>query len=118
MNRRMQNSQEWSLILMTAFSILMPVIGDSQLYQPHEVEVDYNSHLPVQPELVRIFHHCHKRSGTFDLCIKSAFNELRVYFGTGKCPLSKIFFDFFLIYSYWMICDFRCLLGIYLTRFL
>lgn len=40
--------------------------------------------LPLQPELVRAFANCHKSSGAFDLCIKNAFNELRVYFKSGK----------------------------------
>lgn len=73
-------------------SVLVPVLsvlisnvqGDSHLYQPNELEVQHNSHLPIQPELVKIFEHCHKHSGSFDLCIKNAFNELRVYFKTGE----------------------------------
>lgn len=73
------------MILIAVFSLLTSsVLCDSQLYQPHKVEVEHNSHLPVQPELVRIFHGCHKKSGTFDLCMKNAFNELRVYFKSGK----------------------------------
>lgn len=56
---------------------------ESLRHQPIEVEQEYHSHL-VQPELVRIFEDCHKNSSTFDPCIKTAFNELRVYFQTGE----------------------------------
>lgn len=58
---------------------------ESLLHQPIEIEPEYHSQFPVQPELVRIFENCHKNSSTFDPCIKTAFNELRVYFKSGKC---------------------------------
>lgn len=73
------------IALIPAFSLLISnVLCDSQLYQPQEIEVQHNSHLPVQPELVRIFENCRKHSGSFDLCIRNAFNELRVFFKTGE----------------------------------
>lgn len=85
MHRTKANMYEIAMILIAVFSLLTSsVLCDSQLYQPHEIEVEHNSHLPVQPELVRIFHGCHKKSGSFDLCMKNAFNELRVYFKSGK----------------------------------
>lgn len=37
----------------------------------------------LQPELVKILENCHTNSTTFDPCIKTAFNELRVFFKTG-----------------------------------
>lgn len=83
--RRM--SQPIELVTVWIFSVLMSsVICDSHIshYEPHEVDVHHNSLLPIQPELVRTFEHCHKHSPTFDLCIRNAFNELRVYFKTGK----------------------------------
>lgn len=73
-----------ALMLMSCL-FMSEVLCDSERYQPHEIEVQHNSHLPLQPELVRIFQNCHKKSSTFDLCIKNAFNELRVYFKSGKC---------------------------------
>lgn len=81
----MTNRSEMLLIFGAFFSLLISIVlCDAQLYQPHEIKVQRNSHLPLQPELVRVFEHCHKKSSTFDLCIKNAFNELRVYFKTGK----------------------------------
>lgn len=55
-------------------------------YEPHDIQLQHGaiSHLPLQPELVRTFENCHKSSGGFDLCIKNAFNELRVYFKNGE----------------------------------
>ncbi|XP_031625952.1 uncharacterized protein LOC116342463 [Contarinia nasturtii] len=77
-------TREYLLFFVAVFSLLLSnVFCDSHLYQPHETEVIHNSHLPLQPELVRVFENCHKKSGTFDLCIKNAFNELRVYFKSG-----------------------------------
>lgn len=52
-----------------------------------------NSHYPVQPELVRTLENCHKSSGAFDLCIKNAMNELRVYYKTGKFNEKKTTFS-------------------------
>lgn len=84
-HRRKHTSGDVLMILIAAFSLMISsVLCDSHLYQPHEIEVQHNSHLPLQPELVRIFENCHKKSGTFDLCVKNAFNELRVYFNTGE----------------------------------
>lgn len=61
------------------------IVCESLLLQPIETQQS-GEHLnyPIQPELVRIFENCHKNSSTFDPCIKTAFNELRAYFKTGK----------------------------------
>lgn len=63
-------------------------ICDSHIshYELNDVQLHHGatSHFPLQPELVRTFQNCHKSSGGFDLCIKNAFNELRVYFKSGK----------------------------------
>lgn len=65
--------------------MLCNAAGISHHFESQEIEVvPHSSHLPLQPELVRIFNNCHKRSSTFDLCIRNAFNELRVYFKTGE----------------------------------
>lgn len=84
-HRRISNTCELVMILLPAFCLFISgVICDSLIYQPEEIEIQHNSHLPIQPELVRVFENCHKKSGTFDLCMKNAFNELRVYFKSGK----------------------------------
>lgn len=87
--RRMDRSSEaiTITILISIFSLFVSdVVCISHRFESQEVEVlhHHSSHLPIQPELVRTFEHCHKRASTFDLCIKNAFNELRVYFKTGK----------------------------------
>lgn len=94
--RRMDRSSEAIVItiLISIFSLFVSdVVCISHRFESQEVEVlhHHSSHLPIQPELVRTFEHCHKRASTFDLCIKNAFNELRVYFKTGKFVFPPIF---------------------------
>lgn len=79
-----------------ALAVLIPILNllvsngmcDSHIshYESHDAQLHHGAikHYPLQPELVRAFENCHKSSGTFDLCIKSALNELRVYYKSGK----------------------------------
>lgn len=82
---KMHQLSEVVIVFVSLLGILTShVLCESRRYQPFEVEVHRNSHPHLQPELVRIFENCHKKSGTFDLCMRNAFNELRLYFKTGK----------------------------------
>lgn len=82
----MGRSSEAVTIVFSILSLMLcNAVGISNHFESQELEVvHHSSHLPLQPELVRIFEHCHKRASTFDLCIRNAFNELRVYFKTGE----------------------------------
>lgn len=51
-------------------------------YESHDAQSI--QHYPLQPELVRTFEHCRKSSGAFDLCMRNALNELRVYYKSGE----------------------------------
>lgn len=44
----------------------------------------------TQDNIKGLFSQCRKTSKTFDLCMKNALNELRVYFTSGKVPLLTI----------------------------
>lgn len=57
-------------------------IAQSVLSQSHE---QY-----LQPQLVKIFENCHKNASNFDPCIKTAFNDLRVYFKSGELLAIRI----------------------------
>lgn len=90
-----------------AIAILIPIFNllvsngmcDSHIshYESNDVQLHHGAitHYPLQPELVRAFENCHKSSGSFDLCIKSALNELRVYYKSGKCSYDYIDHDLF-----------------------
>lgn len=83
--KTMDMSSETITVILSIFGLLMSnVVCISHHFDLQEDKVHHTSHLPLQPELVKIFEHCHKRASTFDLCIKNAFNELRVYFRSGK----------------------------------
>lgn len=41
----------------------------------------------TQDNIKGLFSQCRKTSKTFDLCMKNALNELRVYFQSGNTPL-------------------------------
>lgn len=78
----MNKPSELVIVFISIFGLwISSVLCESHRFQVKEHQ---RAHPPLQPELVRIFENCHKKSGTFDLCIKNAFNELRVYFKTGK----------------------------------
>lgn len=84
--RKMAKSRDGALIisLLLINLLVCNVVSISNHFESQEDEIQHSSHLPLQPELVRVFNNCHKHADTFDLCIRNAFNELRVHFKTGE----------------------------------
>lgn len=80
----MQKPNEYMVIVVLINLIASNILCESLLHQPFEVESEHESNYPLQPELVKIFENCHKSSSNFDPCIKTAFNDLRIYFKNGK----------------------------------
>lgn len=85
----MQKENDYMLVLVLINLLLSNILCESLLHQPFGVESEHHSNYPIQPELVKIFENCHKNSSNFDPCVKTAFNELRVYFRSGKFLLKK-----------------------------
>lgn len=63
--------------------VLAAALAQDTFFYNDENDVRFTT---VQPEIVKIFKNCHRNSTTFDLCMRTAFNDLRVYFKSGKFP--------------------------------
>lgn len=87
--QKMQKPNDYMLVVVLINLLSSNILCESLLHQPFEVKSEQHSNYPLQPELVRIFENCHKNSSNFDPCVKTAFNELRVYFKSGKFLLKK-----------------------------
>lgn len=70
-------------IVLLVNCVLAAALAQDTIFYNDENDVRFTA---VQPEIVKIFKNCHRNSTTFDLCMRTAFNDLRVYFKSGMVP--------------------------------
>lgn len=70
-------------IIVLVNCVIAAALAQDTIFYNDENDVRFTT---VQPEIVKIFKNCHRNSTTFDLCMRTAFNDLRVYFKSGMFP--------------------------------